>query len=293
MSHKNNGQNGKIPRVGIGSFAFRYAIGRGEFQPPKPMTAMDFLSEAHQLGFGGVQLCENLGYSSLSDDELLEIKNKADRLGLFIEIGMRHLTPENLSRHLEIAEILSSRFLRMVLGPQQPSPEADPEALREKSTRILLDALPQFKRQGVTVGIENNFDLPSEYLVRIAKDVDDEHVGLILDTTNCIGFIERPQETLQIFQPHILSVHLKDYAIRRVEAGFIMTGTTLGEGWLDIDGLLRAILESNQVQSIIMEMCTRREDQHTVEETLAWEREAIEKSASFLQETLERINLIL
>ena len=287
MLHKTTGQSSRIPQIGIGSFAFRYAIGRGEFQPPNPMTAMDFLSEAHELGFGGVQLCENLGYSSLSDDELLAIKSKADRLGLFIEIGMRYLTPENLSRHLEIAKLMSSGFLRMVLGPQQTSPAADPEALRAKSARILLDALPQLRKQGVTVGIENNFDLTSDQLVRLVEDIDDKHVGLILDTTNCLGFTERPQETLEIFQPHVLSVHLKDYAVYRVEAGFIMTGTTLGEGWLDIDTLLKSILESSKVQSIIMEMCMRRNEQHTVEETLVWEREAIEKSANFLQKMFD------
>jgi len=287
MLHKTTGQSSRIPQIGIGSFAFRYAIGRGEFQPPNPMTAMDFLSEAHELGFGGVQLCENLGYSSLSDDELLAIKSKADRLGLFIEIGMRYLTPENLSRHLEIAKLMSSGFLRMVLGPQQTSPAADPEALRAKSARILLDALPQLRKQGVTVGIENNFDLTSDQLVRLVEDIDDKHVGLILDTTNCLGFTERPQETLEIFQPHVLSVHLKDYAVYRVEAGFIMTGTTLGEGWLDIDTLLKSILESSKVQSIIMEMCMRRNEQHTAKETLVWEREAIEKSANFLQKMFD------
>ena len=291
MSHKNVEETKIVPRVGIGSFAFRYAIGRGEFQPPNPMTAMDFLSEAHQLGFGGVQLCENLGFSTLSDDDLLAVKSKADRLGLFIEVGMRHLTRENLFRHLDMAELLSSRFLRMVIGKQQPFPEADPETLRTEATRILTEALPRLKEQDVTVGIENNFDLISERLVMIVKDINDEHVGMILDTTNCLGFTERPQETLQVFQPHILSVHIKDYVIHKVEAGFVMTGAPLGEGWLDIESFLKAILEFNEVHSIIMEMCMRREDQHTVEETLAWEREAIEKSASFLQKTLERIGL--
>jgi sugar phosphate isomerase/epimerase len=274
------------PGIGIGSFAFRYAIGSGDFHPPNPMTVLDFLSEAHCLGFGGVQLCENLGFSDFGDDKLLAIKEKAQELGLFIELGMRHLTWENISRHLKMAELLSARFLRIVLGSKKPFPEHSPEALQAQAVRILREALPSCRERDVTIGIENHFDLPSKYLVRIIEEIDDRRVGLILDTTNCFGFIERPEATLQAFRPYLLSIHLKDFIIRKVEAGFLMTGTVLGEGWLDVENILKSALNSNPNLSIIMEMTIRRDSEQTMEETLVWEKRAIQKSIDYLRQTL-------
>ena len=94
-------------QIGIGSYAYRYAIGFKNFTPPNPMTVFDFLDEAHRLGLDGVQLCENLSYSNFTAKEFREIKSLAHELGLFIELGMRDLSKENLYKHLEIADILS------------------------------------------------------------------------------------------------------------------------------------------------------------------------------------------
>ena len=60
-----------IPNIGLGSYAFRYAIGFKDFKIPKPMTIVDFLHEAKRLGFQGVQLCENFNISNLNNKELI------------------------------------------------------------------------------------------------------------------------------------------------------------------------------------------------------------------------------
>lgn len=277
----------KEPRLGIGSFAFRYAIGFNGFTPPEPMTVIDFLVEARRLGFEGVQLCENLRFSHCSRDELITIKEKAQELGLFIEIGMRNITEENLSKHLNIAEILSSRFLRVVLGAEF-KPEENPAILEEKTIKRLQNILPHCKQAGIEIGIENHFDLPIDSLVRIAETLNDEHVGLILDTTNCLGFIEQPKKTLQIFQPYLRSIHLKDYTVSKVEAGYLITGAPLGEGWLHPEELLQEALQHNPDISIILEMTIRRREGQKVEDIITWEKDAIEKSAKYLKTIIER-----
>jgi len=76
------------PRVGIGSFAYRYAIGFRGFHPGKPMSIADFLETAAHGGWEGVQLCENLGYADLSDADLAVAAAQAKRLQLAVEIGL-------------------------------------------------------------------------------------------------------------------------------------------------------------------------------------------------------------
>ena len=79
------------PKLAIGSFAYRYAIGFKGFDPGKPMSIADFLEAAARDGWEGVQLCENLGYANRSDAELAVVAAQARRLQLFVEIGLNGL----------------------------------------------------------------------------------------------------------------------------------------------------------------------------------------------------------
>src|SRR5690606_21380999 len=121
------------------------------FQPSKPLTVLGFLEEAKKMGYQGVQLCENLNYAELSNDELKAVKKKADELGLLIELGMRDVTRENILLHLEIAEEVSSDFLRIVLGPSRLEPEKDRIGLRERAICVLKDILPRLRATEIRV----------------------------------------------------------------------------------------------------------------------------------------------
>jgi len=195
-------------RLGLGSYAYRYNIGTGDFKPPKPMNVFDFLKKAHMLGFNGVQLCENLNFCNLSNDELRKVRDKAEELGLFIEVGMRDIVNGGFLRHLEIAEILSSKFLRVVLGPNKVVPEENPRELADYTISVIKDSLAILGEKDIYVGIENHFDIPTDELVRVVREVDSKRVGLVVDTTNSLGYWEHPEETLDILGPHILSLHL-------------------------------------------------------------------------------------
>jgi len=280
-----------VPPVGIGSYAYRYAIGFKNFTPPNPMNIFDFLSEAHRLGLDRVQLCENLSYSHFTAKELREIKTLAKELGLFIELGMRDITKENLYKHLEIADELSALFLRIVLGENSLYRKENPDKLTQQAIEVFKDTMPDIKKLDMTVGIENHFDVATEYLVRIVEEIDDKHLGLIFDTTNCLGFITTPEETLKMIGPHLVSVHLKDYFVHKVEAGYLIRGTILGDGWLNLDEILRSVLFYNPNVSIIIEMTIRRNPDQSVEETIIWEKQAIEQSVNNLHDALHRTEI--
>lgn len=278
------------PQIGIGSFAYRYAIGSSDFRPDRPMTVFGFLSEAHRLGFDGVQLCENLAYSKLDKEQLIAVKEKAQELGLFVEVGMRDVTVENLLRHLQIAELLSSQFLRVVLGSVRLTPEEEPARMIKDATRNLKEVLPICRKLGLTVGIENHFDLRTEDLIGIVEGIGDERVGMILDTTNCLGFMERPEETLQALKPYLRSIHLKDYSIRKVEAGYLISGTPLGDGWLNTAEILREAMAANPELTIILELNVRRKEGQSVAEILRSEEQMIIRSLGYLNTVLAGIS---
>jgi len=286
---KQQAKQNNTPPVGIGSYAYRYAIGFKNFTPPNPMSIFDFLAEAHRLGLERVQFCENLSYSYFTTKELREIKTLAHELGIVIELGMRDITKENLYKHLEIAELLSSHFLRIVLGENSLYRKENPDKLTHQAIEVFKDVLPDIKTLDMTVGIENHFDVAPEYLVKIAEELGDKHVGLIFDTTNCLGFTTTPEETLKMIGPYLVSVHLKDYFVHKVEAGYLIRGTILGDGWLSLDEILRSVLSYNSRASIIIEMTIRRESDQSIEEIIPWEKQAVEQSVNNLRNALQRI----
>jgi len=265
-----------MKNIGISSFAYRYSIGLPGLIPINPMSALDFLHSAHELGFQGVQLCENLNISDMDDAEWALIKNRADELGLFLEVGMNTVTVDSLTKHIEIADRLSASFLRVVLGGPRCYKAEDAYRARDEFIAIFQQVLPLAKKYHIAMGIENHFDLPTYALREIVDAVDDESLGLIVDTTNGIHFLERPEETLEICRGRIVSIHLKDYLPQKVEAGHFISGTVLGNGDLDVLPFLCAC------DNIIMEMTTRRPNGYTIGQVIQWEKNTVEASAKAL-----------
>ncbi len=274
-------------RVGIGSYAFRYAVGIDGFTPPTPMSTLDFVKAAYSLGAGGVQLCENLSYCDLPESSLMAVKRFCDENEMFIEIGMRDCRPENLETHLSIARLMGSDLIRLVLGAPSNTPEPDGDELEWRSIRVLKDLVPVLESEGVRIAVENHFDLRTERLVRIIEQVDSDAVGFVLDTTNGIGFVEKPEQTLEALLPRLLSVHLKDYTMEKVEAGYVMRGCALGEGWLDYQGILERVLSVRPDASIILELTARRKDSQSSQETIRREAELIRTSFEVMTQTVD------
>ncbi|QQO08123.1 sugar phosphate isomerase/epimerase family protein [Breznakiella homolactica] len=271
-----------MKQLAVSSFAYRYNIGFDGFASPRPLTAENFLRRAGDLGFQGVQICENLGIAKMSREELLRIKELARELGLFIEVGMNGAEKENLLLHREIAETLGSDFVRVVLGGKSRKTEAEAAEASKGFTYTIGSVLPLFKQSKIRIGMENHFDLPTRWLKAIADAVNDEYLGLILDTTNCIHFLERPEEALEICRGRIVSVHLKDYSVKKIEAGHCISGTVLLDGELSVQPFLDAC------DSIVMEMTIRRPEGFTADQILQWEDEAVAVSAGRLMDCVKR-----
>lgn len=267
-----------MKKTAIGSFAYRYAVGINGFMPPEPMNAFAFLRKAKQLSFQGVQFCENLHYAQFSEKDIAALDALAKELGLFVEVGMNGANEENLLYHLKLAKQLSSSFVRVVLGGKSCKNPRETYEAQKAFTKILSNVLPAFRDQGVTLGIENHFDLPTYALRDIVDELDDDHVGLILDTTNCIHFLERPEEALQRCSGRIVSVHMKDYRTQKIEAGHLITGTELGKGELNIFPFLACC------DRIVLEMTIRRSEEMTPEQAVGWEDRAVKASSAKLME---------
>jgi len=271
-------------KIGIGSFTFRYAIGIEDCMPNKPMTPIDFIDAASNLGFNRIQLCENLKYAEYNTDSIISFAERAKDRNLIVELGTYGLTYDNLKKHIEIANIFNSKFIRIAIGDLCDN---NIDCSYRMAIETISSIIDECKKSNIVLGLENHFDLPTPYILKILEEINDPYIGAIYDTTNAIYFIERPERTLELLLPYIKSVHLKDYQLKKAEASIVMSGRILGEGQLNSKEILKTVLTANPEASVIMETTIRRREGLSSEQVVFEEKLQIEKSTQYLKDLID------
>lgn len=269
-------------KIGIGSYAFRWAIGTGDWQPARPLTPIQLLERAAALGAEVVQICDNMPLASLADEDILALAGRAAGLGLDLEVGIRGSRPEQLSRNLHVARLLGARVLRVVLDDAewQPSPA--------QAAALLRDILPDLRAADVTLAIENRFYLTPAELADLVRTVNDPRIGVCLDLLNSIARLVGVRETVAALAPLAVSVHAKDAVVVRLGAGFAIQGCPLGEGQVDLEGMLAAVCTAAAVRAagrspnVLVEGWMDRLDDEAA--TLAQEENWARRGIAYLKE---------
>jgi len=107
------------------------------------------------------------------------------------------------------------------------------------------------------LAVENHKDWRSEEFLEILKNIDSEWVGVTLDTGNNLSLLEDPMEVVKALAPYAFTVHLKDMAVEEYEDGFLMSEINLGDGFLDIEGMIAVMRKHNPDIRFNLEMITR------------------------------------
>jgi sugar phosphate isomerase/epimerase len=115
--------------------------------------------------------------------------------------------------------------------------------------------LPEVRRAGLRLAVENHFNYPSPRMVTLLDAVADEAFGVCLDVANSICAGEWPMTTVRMLAPYAINLHLKDYEITPdpYGVGFRVHGTPLGEGRAEIAEILAALAGRPADMSVILE----------------------------------------
>ena len=273
-------------RLGIGTWCFPWSIGiPGQTQPENPLNARKLIEMAKEWNLSLVQICDNLPYNEMPESELIEIRRVAEEMGISLALGTRGVQPDHLLNTLEFARLLGANSLRTVLD----SP--DPEVVFDQ----LQQVLPQFAEAGVAIVLENGEIMKTAQLAEVVARRDSPYLGVVLDTANSLGRPEPLEQVVENLMPYALMIHYKDYTISRIEQappvfkmGFQVLGAPAGEGHIDCDWLFDQIESRGNDPEIVIEQWPPLLD--TMEETVASERNWVEKSVRFLQSRLDARN---
>ena len=269
---------------GISSFAFGWAVGTAVSPSPRPFTAdalLDF-TVAHRVPV--IQFGDNLPLHALTDAQLDAFAARARQHDVAIETGARGLTPEHLSRYVEISRRLDARLLRFVIDAKGWEPGVD------EVVRIVRAALPALRGARLTLGIENHDRFRCATLRQLVDTIGSEHVGICLDTANSLGAGEGIGEALAHLAPVCVNLHLKDFGIERLPylMGFTVSGRALGQGLLPIDHVLSSITKHGRCRTAVIETWPPPEADAAA--TLAKEARWAEEGLAVLRAALARLD---
>jgi len=270
-------------QLGIGSWAFPWSIGiPGYPQPSNPLDAVGLLHRANKLGLSLVQICDNLPYYDLTPQQLAEIRQTADDLGIALGLGTRGVQPEHLLHILDYARHLRAETLRTVIDTPDPV----------QVTACMRQLVPDFAAAGVTIVLENTEILPVQDIACILRDVDTPYLRVCLDTANSLGRLQTLEQVVEALGPYTRIIHYKDIGGRRIQQappvfrmGFEIVGQPAGQGRIDFDWLIAAIAQQGVDPDIILELWPPFLE--TIEQTVANEAAWVEQSICFLRGKLE------
>jgi len=250
-------------RFGVADASYmmrRYRNMESELYPPFS-NAMEMINHCAELGFGGMQV----GVGGWDPKFAKKIRKRKEALDVFLEAQISlPKADEDIARFEE--EVKNAKetgievFRAACLSGRRYETFDSMEAFlkfKEASIKSLQRAEPIVRKHRVKLAVENHKDWRTDEFVRILQDLNSEWIGVTLDTGNNISLLEDPMKVVAGLAPYSFSVHLKDMAVEEYEDGFLLSEVNLGEGYLDIEGMIATIKKHNPDIRFNLEMITR------------------------------------
>ena len=272
--------NGKtIGKIGVGSWTFPWATGTVlDHRPEHVLDPLGVVQRAKDLGVHVVHFLDNLPLDGCDQKAIAQAGELAALHGIEVEIGTRGTNPEHLLRYLEIAQKMGARLLRTMGGWH-----GAPASLKEISDN-LSKVLPSFSNAGVRIALENYEAYRTSDLAALVAQIDHPALGICLDLTNSFGALESADEILGNLVPFTISVHLKEFAVERLEflMGFAFRGKPTGQGMLPLQKMFDALTAASRRANVIVEQWPPFQETlvKTIEQELNWARQSVEHLAT-------------
>jgi len=223
-------------------------------------NALDVMDHVRSLGVGALQI----GVEDWTLDHARQVRASCESYNMALEGSIRLPASEGdvgrFERELRTAREAGATIFRTAMGGRRYevfTKRADFEQWKASALRAMTLAEPIARRLGVRIGVENHKDWETAELVEALRTLSSPHIGACIDTGNSIALLEDPLAVVTALAPYVVTVHLKDMAVRAHEAGFQLAEVPLGQGVLDLPAMIAAIRTANPQAGIHLEMITR------------------------------------
>jgi sugar phosphate isomerase/epimerase len=249
-------------RLGIVTYAFgihqkNHWAGRHAGLSP----ALALLEESAQLGAAGIQV----DLTAQDGPHAGELRRRSEQLGMYLEASIS--PPKNsedvarFDKDVQVAREAGASLARSVILPgrryEQFKSLDEFHQYEKRGLESLQLAEPVLARNRFHLAVENHKDQRIPEKLELIKRLSSEWIGICVDVGNSFTLLEDPIETVRAFAPFALTVHFKDQAVRENEDGFWFADMALGEGFLDLAGIVKALRAARPDVHLNLETITR------------------------------------
>ena len=220
----------------------------------------DILEHCHGLGLGAVRLNVPQG----GPDAVRAVRKKLDSYGMRCIVGVAPPRTDAAVAEYD-ASIAAAREMGAVTThasfTARRYEEFDSfEAFKtsfEAHKKSVERAEPILRKHKMKLAIENHKGWRAAEHAAWVKQAGSEYVGVCYDFGNNIALCEDPADTYQLLAPLTIYVSFKDMAVAPYEEGFLLSEMALGEGMLDIPGMVKGLQQRDPNMIFALEMITR------------------------------------
>jgi sugar phosphate isomerase/epimerase len=219
----------------------------------------DILEHCHTLGLGVVRLPAP---ASVEAARAVRAKLEAYGMRAFVDLTPPHTDAAVADYETRVA---ASREMGAIMTHASFTARRYEEfdtfeafkASFESHKRSVERAEPILRKYKMKLAIENHKGWRAAEHAAWINAVGSEYVGAAYDFGNNIALCEDPAETFRLLGPIAFYVSFKDMAVAPYEDGFLLSEMALGEGMLDIPGMVAGLQKRDPELVFALEMITR------------------------------------
>jgi sugar phosphate isomerase/epimerase len=220
----------------------------------------DILEHCHTLGLGVVRLNVPQG----GPDAVQAVRKKLDAYGMRCIVSVAPPRTDAAVAAYE-ASIAAAREMGAVTTHSSFTARRYEEfdsfdAFKtsfEAHKKSVERAEPILRKYKMKLAIENHKGWRAAEHAAWVKQTGSEYIGVCYDFGNNIALCEDPAETYKLLAPLTFYVSFIDMAVAPYEQGFLLSEVALGEGILDIPGMVKGLQQRDPNMIFALEMITR------------------------------------
>ncbi len=267
-------------KLGISSYTFPWAIGLPDAPPSSPLTPLQLLEKARDLGVGLVQFGPNLPLNRLAERAWRDLVKQAKSWKIDLEIATTGIDPEHLREQIKFAKKTGAILLKT-------TPELADGRIpsRVELSNYLHTIAEDLEGEKMGLAIDNS-RIPAAELNETLESIRSPWLGAALDTANPLALPQGWQMSVRVLGHRTLSLHIKDFVVHEAAhgMGFSVLGCPVGKGRLNVPWIVESFAALRTQPSVMLESWTPA--QATLDETLAlehaWAREGMDYLRRFI-----------
>jgi 3-oxoisoapionate decarboxylase len=257
-AHSSGGRGGQgAPARGAGAAA---GAGRGQ-GGGGGRSSFDFLEYFHTLGFG---VAEGARPASNDPDAIKAFRAKVEQYHMRVILDVGYPRDENgveaFEASVKMAKEAGAFSLHAAMTARRYEQFNDFATFKtsfETNQKSIALAEPILRKYQMRLGLENHKGWRSAEQAAWLKRLSSEWVGVHFDFGNNVSLCEDPNDTLKNLLPYTFACHIKDMGVEPYEDGFLLSEVPLGQGFLDIKGMVATLQKKDPNMPFDLEMIVR------------------------------------